>query len=60
MKQAREKQRTLEITVMKMIRAFEEETGCVITKAEMVEFTGTKFFTTTVFLGRECKKRGEE
>ncbi|KKL70757.1 hypothetical protein LCGC14_2101690 [marine sediment metagenome] len=60
LKQARERQRTLEITVMKMIRAFEEETGCVITKAEMMAFEDTKFFTMTVWLGRECKKRGEE
>ncbi len=59
LKQARERQRTLEITVMRMIRGFEEETGCVITKAEMAEFSGTKFFTTTVFLGRERKKLGE-
>ena len=59
LKQARERQRTLEITVMKMIRAFEEETGCVITKAEMAEFSGTKYFMTTAFLGRELKKRGE-
>ena len=60
LKQAREKQKDLEVTVMKMIRGFEEETGCIITEAKMAEFAGTKFFTTVVFLGRECKKRGEE
>lgn len=59
LKQAREKQKNLEVKVMKMIRAFEEETGCVISKARMETFADTRFFTTVVFLGRECKKRGE-
>jgi hypothetical protein len=45
---------------MTLIRTFEETTGCVITKAEMTYFEDTKFFTTTVFLGRELKKRGED
>ena len=57
LKAARNRQKVLEATVMKMIRAFEKETGCVITKAEMVRFEDTRFFTTTAFLGRELKKR---
>lgn len=60
LKQARENQKNLEVKVMKMIRAFEEETGCVISKAEMETFANTRFFTTAVWLGRELKKRGED
>ena len=57
LKQARDMQRGMEVEMMKMIRTFEEDTECVVTKAEMEEYPGTRFMTTTVFLGRELKKR---
>lgn len=54
---ARDAQRLLEIGVMKMIRDYEEATGCVITKAVMEPFEDTRFFMTQVFLGRKLKKQ---
>ena len=60
LKQARENQKTLEVKVMKMIRAFEKEMGCVISEAKMTTFADTRFFATMAYLGRELKKRGED
>ncbi len=57
LKEARENQKAMEIEMMRMIRTFEEETGCVVTKAAMEEFAGTKYMITTIYLGRERKKR---
>ncbi len=60
LKEAREGQKQLEIKVMQMIHKYEEETGCRVTKAAMEQFTDKRFFVTTVFLGRELKKKPEE
>ena len=56
LKQARELHRSVEISIMKMIRNFEERTGCTITQASMQEYEDTRFFAMVVFLGRESKK----
>ncbi len=55
--QAKDLRRELEIRVMKIIRAYEEETGLRITKAEMTNFEDTRFFTTTIFMPPKTTKK---
>lgn len=54
--QAQELKKQLEIEIMKAIRGYEETTGLRVTKAEMINFEDTRFFTTTMFLPPKTRK----
>ena len=59
--EARLKVRELEVKVMKLIHEFEDNSGCIITKASMEYYDDTRFFKTIVMLGiHRSKKPGEE
>ena len=53
---AKDLKRDLEIQIMIKIRAFEEQTGLRIAKAEMTDFTDTRFFITTVWMPSKTRK----
>ncbi len=48
--QAQEMKKDLQVAVITQIRQYEKLTGLTITKAEMITYQDTRFFTTTVFL----------
>ena len=53
---ARDLQRDLEVGLMRLIKEFEASTGCPVTKAELTDFSGTKYMVTSVWLGRNQRK----
>ena len=55
--EAKDLKRQLEIDVMKMIHAFEAAAGLRITKAEMINFEDTRFFTSTAWLPPKLKRK---
>ncbi len=54
---AQQLNRQLQINIMKQLREYEEQTGLRITKAEMVDYQDTRFFSTHVFMPPKHMKK---
>ena len=57
---ARAVQQQLEVKIMKLLRTWEDQTGCRVTQAKMTYFMDTRYFKITSMLGHtKLKKAGE-
>ncbi len=52
--------KTLQIDIMAKIREYEKQTGLRITKAAMAEFSGTRYFTTVVYMPPKATQSRED